>query len=167
MRGCSVNSARMRSAAIAVPIIAATAGLTGCSVTPGAVAGLTKDVAGNTMAIVTVCRGCLDWLTIYSGEDGRDDGSWQHNGQLTGSAQFLLSAPGAEWMVVAPLRPFEAGREYSLHGWTDADEWAATGPSFTTKTLAALEPGHVVIQGEEGATELSMQDFAAVACKSL
>ncbi|WP_407915227.1 hypothetical protein [Kitasatospora sp. NE20-6] len=153
-------------------------GLTGCTVAEGAVSGVTVTEDGRPIGMVMVCHRRIDGATLYthddaSGTSGRIMGRWKHDGPLTGYAPLPLDG-GDGWTPEQPLQPLEAGRTYTLYGWTEDNSSSASHVSFTLADLAALTPGRVrYFVGAEyggdadGLTTTSLEEFQAHACDNV
>ncbi|WP_405009631.1 hypothetical protein [Kitasatospora sp. NBC_01539] len=168
--------ARIRRVVLGAAVGGMLAGLTGCTVAVGAVSGVTVTADGRPIGMVMVCHHRIDGATLYTdqGTNGtRSVGRWKHDGPLTGYAPLPLDG-GDGWTVEQPLQPLEAGRVYTLYGWTEDDSWSAGSVSFTLADLAALTPGRVrYFVGAEyggdadGWTTTSLEEFQAHACDNV
>jgi hypothetical protein len=142
--------------------------LGGCTVESGSRVGLSVDAEGRPVAVVAVCKGYLDGLTIYSGHgsDEHDDAKWQHIGRLQADATLTLEEPGDDWKVVRPME-LKPRQSYSIYGWTKANRWSAQGPDFNEADLRRLRAGQVWYESNDGGFQnvfTSAAEFHTIAC---
>lgn len=124
-------------------------GATGCTVEAGGVVGLTATPDSAPVAVLAVCEGYIDGLTLYdvdAGDDAPTSGSWRHQGRLAGQVSLDLERPGPEWVTEQVLQPLLPGKRYRLYGWTEKNRWSADGPHITAEDLQALRPGLVTYE---------------------
>jgi hypothetical protein len=118
--------------------------LSACNVEAGSQIGLSVTNDGHPLAVVAICKGYLDGVSVYSGSGSkeRDDGRWRHADRITSDTTLNLDQPAEGWSTEQPLT-LEGSRGYSVYGWTKANRWSATGLDFTRADLPALRAGQV------------------------
>lgn len=151
----------------------ATAMLGGCeTVEFGGATGVTVSEGGTPVAVLAVCKGQIDALTLYSGEGEKTvtRGDWSREGPITGLVTIDLASPPDGWVTIHPLDKVEPKVTYVLFGGTHDNRWATAHASFTTDKLEQLRPGEVLSQTyDEGAGAKrnnvdSLDDFRDRAC---
>ncbi len=163
---------RVAGSALALALVVL---LAGCSVEPGGVVGLTLDSGGQPVAVVSVCKGYIDGVTVWLEEDGkeRDLGSWRRETAIRDEAALSLKEPGTGWATARGLGSLPAGPQLHIYGWTAKNRWSAPGPAFTTSDLAALRPSEVWYERYDADKDesvmafVSRDQFRAEACQSL
>ena len=125
--------------------------LSGCTVEAGSVVGLSVSADGHLLAVVAVCKGYLDGVSVYSGEGSevRDDGRWQHTGRFSGNATLDLQVPDGVWTTKTALA-LDPARRQSIYGWTKDNRWSAVGPDFHASDLNKMRTGQVWIERVQG-----------------
>jgi hypothetical protein len=112
--------------------------------------GLTRDGQGRLIAVVAICKGYINGLTLYrddtddSDSHKNDRGSWESSSPIEASARLTLSDPESGWSATTPLVTLESGHRFTIYGWTDDSKWTAGGPSFRASDLKRLDQEHVL-----------------------
>lgn len=152
--------------------------LTGCTVEPGGVVGLSVDADGRTMAVVAVCDedAYLDGLALYAddAEDTEDPlGQWVRSEAITRTAELVLARPGPQWTAEHSLALLPPSSRLKIYAWTSKNRWSADGPNFIAADLARLHPDQVWFERYDESSEtfvntfVNADDFSADACKNL
>ncbi|WP_282696885.1 hypothetical protein [Streptomyces sp. CC208A] len=162
----------------AILLTAAAAGtaallLTGCSVPPAGLTGVSVAEDGTPLGILLMCHDHVDGAVLHPDglppESREVTGEWRHDGPVTGFTTWPLlptaSAPAAErWTAEQEATRLEKGRTYRLYGGTEDNSWSTVAVSFTPEDLARLKPGQVrYTMGDETRTT-SLDDFRDRAC---
>lgn len=149
---------------------------TACTVESGGTVGLTEDAQGHLVAVVIMCRGYIDGMTLYrddtsnSDDSANDRGKWEHIGAIKGAGTLDLTAPGDGWTAKVPLAPLRASQEVRLYGWTRSNKWSADGPTFHPSDLTRLDSKHILFapsSANESKTDHGLvpsDQFRALAC---
>lgn len=112
---------------------------TACTVQSGGTVGLTKNAQGHLVAVVVMCRGYIDGMTLYrddtsnSDDSANDRGKWEHSGAIKGEGTLDLAAPGDGWTTNIPLAPLSASQEVRLYGWTAVTGGVQMAPRLTRR----------------------------------
>ncbi len=154
---------------------AAMLGVAGCSVESGGVVGLTIDGSGQPVAVIAVCEGYIDGVSVWSDRQGTevDLGSWKRSEPVIDLSKLSLQTPGPEWTEERDLAELPASERVQIYGWTTKNRWSASGPGFTVEDLARLRADAVWFEeyddgaGEWVMTYVAEKDFRAAACRSL
>ena len=149
---------RVAHCAVALAVAGA---LTGCSVEVGGVVGLTVGPNGDLVAVVAVCDGYLDGLSVYQGggSEERKLGSWQRQEPIVEEAELSLAGPSSEWTTKQPLGRLPQVTELSVYGWTVKNRWSAVGPTFAAEDLAGLRSGEVWFEQYDQASDRNVNAF--------
>ena len=122
----------------ALPSVVCTAGiavaLSGCTVPSGGVLGFERLADGTVSAVVQMCKGGVDGVTIYV-SDSDVLGEWEFDEHVTDEGSVPLGAG-----VEASIDP---AKEYSSYAWSDDNSWSAHGPGLTQADILALPVGSV------------------------
>ncbi|MFF9148437.1 hypothetical protein ACF1BN_26645 [Streptomyces sp. NPDC014861] len=162
----------------AILLTAAAAGtaallLTGCSVPPAGLTGVSVAEDGTPLGVLLMCHDHVDGATLHPGgrppESEETTGAWRHEGRVTGFTSWPLlptaGAPTAErWTAEQEATRLEKGRAYRLYGWTSDDSWSTVAVEFTPEDLARLRPGQVRYTVDDEIRTTSLDDFRDLAC---
>ena len=92
---------------------------------------------------------------------------------MTSFSIWSLVEPQEGWTATLPLAELQAGREYSLVGWTHDNSSSTGSVIFDQSQLRGLTPGQVLYQSgyDEKAerhvyTRGSVGEFRAFACRT-
>ena len=123
-------------------VLALVALLAGCSVEPGGVVGLTLDPGGRPVAVVAVCKGYINGVTVWLEEDGkeRDLGSWRRETASLDEAVLSIREPGTGWVTARGLGSLPVGPQLHIYGWTEKNRWSAPGPASPLMTWLLFVP---------------------------
>lgn len=160
----------MRLTRIVVPLAAALVFTSGCSVESGGSVGLTKDAQGHLLAVVVICRGYIDGLTLYRDDTSNSDAHsndrerWASGSPIKSGATLDLSDPEPGWKVVTPLSVLNPGQEVRIYGWTHKSRWSADGPVFHVSDLARVDSDHILSALSDPNGLVPRADFRALAC---
>ncbi len=166
----------MSRSGLCAVVIAALLLTSACTVETGGSVGLTRDAEGHLLAVVVVCQGYIDGLTLYrddtSNPDSRsnDRGEWVSDSPIKTEASLDLSAPGPGWTSVKSLEPLDPAQEFRIYGWTHKNRWSAGGPTFRVSDIARLDRGHILVDpstANEKRTRdglVPIAEFRALAC---
>jgi hypothetical protein len=162
-------------------VVSATVGcslaLSGCTVPPGGIVGVTVDAQGKPVIVVQMCEGHIDGATLYLPDPDPDRippqdktmGSWEVASPVTGFSQFRLDAAGNGWRLVSTLEPRDPETRYSIYGWSKDNSWSANHLHFSERELVGLEPGSVRVPSEDPESEdnrtESLEDFRSKTCQ--
>ena len=161
--------------------LCAIAALSGCTVPVVGSTGIGVDREGRPVGYLAVCEEHIDGATLYyedpsatSAEDsGVDAGSWTADTPMTSFSIWSLVEPQEGWTATLPLAELQAGREYSLVGWTRDNSSSTGSVIFDQSQLRGLTPGQVLYQSgyDEKAerhvyTRGSVSEFRAFACRT-
>ncbi len=142
----------------------------GCTVEVGGSVGLTKDAQGRLLAVVVVCHGYIDGLTMYrddtenSDAHSNDRGRWMNESPIKRDTTLDLVGPGLGWKTVVPLAVLTPGQEVRIYGWTNKSRWSADGPAFQVSDLARLDSEHILSALSDPNELVPRAEFRALAC---
>ncbi|MFB7290518.1 hypothetical protein [Actinacidiphila glaucinigra] len=170
---------RIRRVVLAVLGTAGLGLLSGCGPAITGVMGITVTEDGKPLAVMLVCDGQVERVTLHDADRGPSRKSrlaaWNRGRPATGFSVWSLESGGRGWSVDKPMPPLEPGRGYTLHGWTGDPESTTSGVDFTAAQLAGLRPGQVRwFRGEGmpgadrgGFATAGVGEFRAEACGGL
>ncbi|WP_406264241.1 hypothetical protein OH779_14000 [Actinacidiphila glaucinigra] len=153
--------------------------LSGCGAAITGVMGITVAEDGKPLAVMLVCEGRIESVTLHDADRGPSRKSrlaaWNRGRPATGFSVWSLESGGRGWSVGKPMPPLEPGRTHTLYGWTDDPASATSGVDFTAGQLADLRPGQVRwFKGEEmpgadreGFATGSVEEFRSEGCADL
>ncbi|MGH3986579.1 MAG: hypothetical protein ACRDWY_15220 [Actinomycetes bacterium] len=138
------------AALVAMPLA-----LCACTVPIGGVTGITVDADGSPVAVVAVCEGQIDGVTVYAGqgEGGKDFGTWTARTPIRREGRLPMAAPSSGWATDTPLAPLKARTTYTVYGWTTDNNWSTGSVSFTLAELQDLDPGQVRYEAYDEGTD--------------
>lgn len=112
------------------------------------VTGISVDARGAPVAVLAICEGEIDALTLYtdSADKSITVGEWDRGEPITGSATVPLAAPDNTWSVSKPMGVIRPGVAYALFGGTHDNRWATAHVAFSAERLAKLRPSQVLTQ---------------------
>lgn len=136
--------------------------LTGCSVPSTGIPGIARGEDGGLSAVVSMCDGHVDGVTIYFNpdEDSGESttvGDWEYASPVTQAGSVVLSPD--------PQSLMRQSVDYSVYSWSRDNTSSAYGMQFTLTDLTDLAPGEVLSQdyrenAPPGAVALSAAEFA-------
>ena len=148
---------------------AAVAVMSGCTVPPVAVTGISIGPDGQPIGVLQGCSQHIDGATVYQ-TDTDHLGSWGIKPAATGFTTWSLLRGGTGWTVTEPLVAIKPDQTFTLYGWTKDNSSAAIPVDFTAADLVALRPAQVRVwsgkissHGDVEAT-LSIEQFKKNAC---
>lgn len=150
---------------MALPVLLLTSA---CSPDAAGEVGLTIDGQGRLVALIAVCHGYLDGVSLYrsdtnnSDDASNDRGEWQHSGRIKFDARLTMEAPEESWTPTTRLRPLEADHRFTVYAWTKSSDWTAGGPGFRVSDLRRLDAYHVLMLRSSEEEEKSVSPFAPV-----
>ncbi|NUR96099.1 MAG: hypothetical protein HOV67_12680 [Kribbellaceae bacterium] len=159
---------------VATAAVVGAPALTGCTVPPGGVMGLTVDANGDLLAVVQMCEGQIDGATLYLPSDSeivadeKTIGRWEVSPPVAGFSEFSLAKGGNGWRLAQPLQRRDPAKRYTIYAWSNANDWSADGPEFTAAEVAGLHPSDVLTfkpESEGNRTE-SLADFRTKTCEN-
>ena len=144
--------------------------LAGCTVETGGAVGLTVTGAGEVAAVLVVCQGYLDGVTVYRDDDsdGPSVGEWDAETRITDTATIpLTEAPLDSALEQLGIEDRAA---YLIYGWTEDNRWSANHERFTAADVLALRVDEVWFSTWDAETETAggvyvpVADFREVVC---
>ena len=171
-----VQTWRMSLLRVVGPVVAALLLTSACTVESGGSVGLTKDAQGHLLAVVVMCRGYVDGLTVYrddtanSDSHANDRGKWESESPIRSEATLNLSVPGVGWKSIVPFAPLAMSQEFRIYAWTKANKWSADGPTFRATDLGRLDGDHILFGPSEAKAKqtdhglIPRAQFRALAC---
>jgi hypothetical protein len=146
-----VHTGPMRRRALACTGAGALLFLTSaCTADSGGSVGLTRDASGHLVAVIEMCRGYVDGLTLYrddtnNGDSHKNDrGKWVSSKHIKSAATVDLSAPSNGWKAETSLVDLAPRQEVRLYGWSKSSKWSVDGPTFYPDALARLDSDHIL-----------------------
>jgi hypothetical protein len=136
--------------------------LSGCTVESHAALGFGVASDGTPVGFLQVCSEHIDGVTVYK-TDRDHIGTWTVQPSAVGFATWSLVSGGNGWTVTEALA-LKPGQSYHSYGWTNDNSSSAAGPDITSEQLAAMTPGQVLWDGQDGGQVTSLPDFKAHAC---
>lgn len=161
--------------AVLAVTVTVTALLSSCTVPEDGAVGLTVDDAGHPVGVLVTCEHPIDGVTLYS-PDGPQHGDapsaqygrWELSAGPHAVRRWpleqLTSGDGVK--VLQSLRPLDAGREYSMYGWTYDNSWSTWSVGFVAADPISLRPGTFLFVDPTtgGRKKASLAEFRRRAC---
>ena len=137
-----------RLAKVGATVLAAASLLSACAPPQGSVVGISVDRSGHPVAVVSVCSGHLDGVSLYftPAEETVLEGTWRATAPLLPGqvARVPLIGPARPGWVIVKRPPDELVYPmYAVRGGTDDKSWATAWADFSPYELAGLRPGLV------------------------
>jgi hypothetical protein len=122
--------------------------LSACAPPTGSVVGISVDQSGRPVAVVSVCSGHLDGVSLYftPAEETVLEGTWRATAPLLPGhvARVPLIGPARPgWEIVKPPPEALVYPMYAVRGGTDDKSWSTAWAHFSPFELTGLRPGLV------------------------